>query len=289
MVKVTLSLLACGSLALLCAFVPSVIGVAQSRGTFVVGDAAVPGTATIFEGTAVQTAGSAAEVNLKGGARVTLASASAARVYQDRTVLASGVAELHPRSGYRMEAGGLAIRGADAGTVLRVGMQGGGVKVAALSGVAEVQNREGILVARVLPGLALQLQVTTSWMTTMRGVVVSRAGHFVLTDEVTRITVELQGPGLSRLVGKRVEVNGSAVPGATPSSGATMVVQVLETKVVAAASSAAASSGAGTAAGGAAAASGVAHAAIIGGVAASASLAGLGMAGTFSASDSVSR
>jgi len=83
--------------------------VAQSRGAFFVNNASVPGTATILDGTSVRTTATSSDVSLKGGERLTLASSSEARIYQDRLVLTSGMADLNHMSNYRLETGNFQI------------------------------------------------------------------------------------------------------------------------------------------------------------------------------------
>jgi len=104
----------CGSLVTLAAS-PPVIGVAQSRGAFFVNNASVPGTATIWDGTSVRTTTTSSDVSLKSGERFTLASGSAAQVFQDRVVLETGMAELQHVSAYRLETSNLRIGASDAG------------------------------------------------------------------------------------------------------------------------------------------------------------------------------
>ena len=52
-----------------------------------------------------------------------------------------------------------------------------------------------------------------------------RYGHYLLTDAVTKVTYELQGPDLEDLVGAQVEVIGSIFD-RTPAEGASRVVSV---------------------------------------------------------------
>src|SRR5271157_2589911 len=122
----------CGSLVTLAAS-PPVIGVAQSRGAFFVNNASVPGTATIWDGTSVRTTTTSSDVSLKSGERFTLASGSAAQVFQDRVVLETGMAELQHVSAYRLETSNLRIGASDAGALVRVAIDSRNlVKVAAV-------------------------------------------------------------------------------------------------------------------------------------------------------------
>src|SRR5262249_50392228 len=145
-------MLVCGSILTLAAS-PPVIGVAQSRGAFLINHASVPGSATILEGASVQTMAASSDVSLKSGERLTLASGSAPSIYQDHMALESGAAQLAHLSAYRLETDTLRIGASDPATQLRVAVDGKGqVRVTAVAGSAEVRNRQGLLVARVFPG-----------------------------------------------------------------------------------------------------------------------------------------
>lgn len=52
-------------------------------------------------------------------------------------------------------------------------------------------------------------------------------GKYLLTDEKTQITFEVQGRGLARYKGMIVSITGRAVVGATPLAGATQVISVV--------------------------------------------------------------
>lgn len=277
--------LVCGSLVTLSAS-PPVIGVAQSRGAFFVNNASVPGTATILDGTSVRTTTNSSDVSLKSGERVTLASSSSARVYQDRLVLEAGMAELNHLSAYHVETRNLRISASGTGAMVRVGLDSGNqVNVSAVVGTAEVRTPQGQLVARVFPGTALQVKAVGATTTSnLTGTVESKDGKFFLTDDTTKVKMELRGSNLKSLVGKHVKVTGSGASGETPAGDASQVVLVASATVVAAA---VAGGAAGGAAAGAAVATGVSATTIIavgGGIAAAATAGGLAAAGTFSGS-----
>jgi hypothetical protein len=275
-------LLLCGSIATLSAS-PPVIGVARSRGAFMINNASVPGTATILDGTSVRTMALSSDVRLKTGERLTLGSGSAATIYQDRLVLQSGIAEVDRVSAYHVEAGDLRIGASNSGASVRVAVSGSQqVQVAAMAGTAEVRNAKGVLVARIPPGMALQLQTTGGNSSTeLTGVITSEHGKYFLTDETTKVKVELRGNNLKELVGKRARVKGSTVPAATAGDAAVVTVASATVIGAAAAAGGAAAAGAGTGAGLSATTIGV----IIVGGAAAGTLGGLAAAGTFSGSD----
>lgn len=281
-------LLVCGSVATLSAS-PPVIGVARSRGAFLINNASVPGTATILNGASVRTLASSSEVSLKTGERLTLASSSAATFYQDRVVLQSGLAELDHMAQYSVDSGSLRIGASGTGAHIRVAVDASRqVKVAALGGTAEVRDPKGVLIARVFPGTALQLHTAAQESDQFTGIVEKQGNNFLLNDETTHVTTELRGENLSRLVGKRVRVTGKTIPGGTPAAGASQIVTVTAVTTI----GPAAAASAGGAAAGAAVSSGVSAGtiAVIGGVAAGAgTVGGLAVAGTFSDAEPVSR
>ena len=121
-----------------------------------------------------------------------------------------------------------------------------------------------------------------------------KAGHFLLTDETTNVTVELVGPGLDRETGNRVEVSGSLDAAATPVTDASQFIRVTAVRrigrncVVNRTGTAAAGVGGkagktakagGAAAGGSVAAISTTTIAIIGGVAVAATVGGLAAGG----------
>ena len=275
----------CGTVVTLAAS-PPVIGVAQSRGGFFVNNAAVPGTATILDGSFVRTAKTSSDVSLKGGERFTLASSSAAKVFQDHVVLEAGEAELQHPSGYRLETGSLRIGASDEGALVRVAIDSRNlVKVAAVIGSAEVRNSQGMLVARVFPGTALQLQAVTDKTIHLTGTLQAEGGKFFLVDETSRLKMELRGSDLKNLVGKRIQVTGSAIMGEAPAAGVSQVVSVAQAATISAPAGSGAAAGAAVATG-----PSTTTIAVIGGVAAATTLGGLAAAGTIGgSSSSVSR
>jgi hypothetical protein len=278
----------CGSAMQLAASSP-VIGVARSWGAFYVNNASVPGSATVFDGTSLKTADASSNLNLNGGERVMLASNSAATVHPDRLSLDRGTAEISGAADYRVEARNVRVQTSDAAARIRVGIDHQNrVLVASLGGAAEVRNSQGRLVARLVSGAALTLSAASPESVDMTGVVSQQDGKYYLTDAVTKVKVELNGKGLSKMVGKVTHVTGTL--GSPAAAGATQVV-IVESAVVAAAAGAGA--GAGTAAAGAGstiAGISTTTVAIAGGaVAVGGTVGGLAAAGTIGGSSSVSR
>lgn len=274
----------CGSIAMLTAS-PPVIGVARSWGAFWINDASVPGSATILDGTSLKTGDASSDINLTNGTRVTMSSNSSATVHNDRLLLDRGTAEFSGTAAYRVEALHLRIGASDSVARVRVGVdRRNRVLVASLGGSAEVRNAQGLLVAHILAGAALTLSASDSTAVELTGTVQRVNGKFLLTDNVSKVTVELHGSALKSLVGKQVHITGtlSSEPAA---AGAPQAVTVTSATPVGTAAGAG-----GAAAGAGAVSSSFPTIAIIGGVAAvGGTLGGLAATGVIGAASSVSR
>src|SRR5262249_37688503 len=137
----------------------------------------------------------------------------------------------------------------------------GRVVVAARDGGAEVRNQSGVLVGSLRTGMALAFepQAATPQTVQITGVLQTADGKFFLTDETSHVTSEIQGVDLVKDVGKRIQVNGEIVSGASPVSHATQLVRITNLKVLAAAAHA----GSGAGAAGAATSAGLSHGAVV--------------------------
>jgi hypothetical protein len=296
MFKYMMSLFAAGSLLVVSAASPS-IGFVKSNGEFRVDGSAVRGNSTVFEGALVETNAARSVIQLEA-AQITLAPDSRVRVYRDRTVLEKGSGSIREGARHIIEAATLRIAPSARDSVVQIDLTSPSrVTVGARGGPAEVRNSSGVLTASLLPGMALAFnpQAASAEAVKLTGVIVSRAGAYLLTDETTKVTVQLvDGPEVIKYVGRQVEVTGSSIPGASPLGGASQLVRAVtikpvgdKRKVAAAAGAAGAGAAGGAAAAGAGAGaaagiSGAAVAAIVGGVAVAGTAGGLAAAGTFS-------
>jgi len=249
----------------------SSIGVIKSSGEFRVDGLAVRGNGTLFEGDLVETTAARSVVHL-AGAQLTLLPDSRAKVYQDHTILEKGSELISKSLGHTVEVASLRVAPADKNSVLQLDVTGpSSVSITTTSGEADVRNAQGLLVARVMPGmpLAFNAQAASPSTVDLIGVVEVRDGNYFLTDKCANITVQLQGTDLAQYVGKRVEVNGTVNTAATAATGASEVVAV--TTVNATNKKSCGPAGGGLSAG--------AKAAIIGGIAVVGTIAGLAAAG----------
>ena len=253
-----------------------VIGVAISSGNILINNSSTPGNANVFDGTVLQT-DKTAQVHMNGGATLQFGTDSRAKLFSDHIDLQSGTARI---SGLSATANGLRIA-PDKDSAANVSIHGPVVQVAALNGNVHVMNAQGVLVANLLPGSALDLKPQDAGAmapSSLTGCVQKSGSAFTLTDETSKVTVELRGGNLR--AGRRVQVSGSMVANATPAGGATQVVTVASLKDLgggckagAMAAGAAGGAGAAGAAGAAAGATGAAigtTTAVVAGVAAAA-------------------
>jgi hypothetical protein len=275
------------------------IGLAIADGSFQLDHSRVWGNATLFEGNVIETGASASQLRINDGVNARLASESRARVYRSRLVLEKGIGELTSVN-YRIDAATLHIMADGPGAVARVEVNSPTrVIVAAREGAIRVTNSAGILVARLDAGREMAFEPqsgATGAATQISGCLLRKNGKFIVIDQTTNVTMELEGAGLASELGNRVEITGTAGTGTPSVDGASQLIQVTSIKRIAKGScasiakkagaaaggaAAAGAAGAGAAAGGAAAAglSTAAVVAIVGGVAAVGTTVGLAAAG----------
>jgi hypothetical protein len=212
------------------------IGLAMAKGSFRVDNSQVWNNATLLEGTTIETARVASQLHLNSGTQLELAAESRGKVYRDRLILERGVGQLENSTSYRIEARGLKVFAAGANAAAQVGFdKENRVVVAARNGPVRVTTAAGIVVANVEPGapLAFLPQVAgAAPPAKLRGCVEKKNGRFLLTDETTKVRVELVGPGLEAEVGNVIELEGVTDLAAKPAAGASQVVKVSTMKRV---------------------------------------------------------
>jgi hypothetical protein len=283
------ALLAIGTVTALVA-APSSVGTIRCTGDFRVDGSVVHGNATVFDGDVVETA-AAGSVLQWNGAQLTLAPSSRAKIFGDRTVLEKGSGLLRDSGGQSLEAASLRISPAAKDSTVQVAVKDSShISVFALAGKAQVYSSKGLLLASVQPGIALAFDTTeqtggSTWVS-LSGTLTSTSGKYFLKDNTSGVVSELRGmeKDLEAEKGKKIELTGSIIPNASPTSPATEVVQVNASHLLAAALPAAAGAGAAAAAG----MSTAATVAVVGGVAVAGTAGGLAAAGTFSRRDTVS-
>jgi hypothetical protein len=191
----------------------NVIGRVVSGDAFRLNGDTVISNGTLLDGAVIETARTPSSVQLSSGTRLSLSPASRAKVYGDRMILEKGETRIEYAVGFHLEALGLTVRAGAASTSGRIGFEGNTrLRVATAIGSFRVWNARGVLVANVAPGSALAFEpqpAAAASATQITGTLTEQRGHFMLTDRVTRVTVEVTGPRLAAYVGQVVGVTGA--------------------------------------------------------------------------------
>jgi hypothetical protein len=196
----------------------NVIGVAISNGKMVVNRSEVTGNANLSDGATLRSISEPLRIQWVGGGGGALAPHSSAQVFGDRLVLREGQGVLTTPV-VRAQAGGFEVR-AGADSQAQVTLHDGKVQVAALTGTVQVRDAEGVMLAQVQPGKALDFLPGSglAGTSTMRGTLRAENGHFFLKDQLTNLDVEVRGGNFQPSVGWLVEVRGRAVASADSQS-----------------------------------------------------------------------
>jgi hypothetical protein len=211
---------------------PPVIGTATSGGAFRLNGDTVMANGTLTEGAVIETGRGNLSVRLTGGARLSLSMDTRGKLYSDHIVLEKGETRLESGAGFHLEALGLTIhpdRGLASG---RIGLVGNTrLRVVVQTGSFQVLNADGVLVANVAAGSALAFEPQASAAVThITGTLAERSGHFLLTDRITRVTLEVTGQGLAAYLGHVVGVTGALNAAATPAARASQVIAAAEVR-----------------------------------------------------------
>jgi len=283
--------------------VPMAIGTVEAKGSFRVDNATVAGNATLFEGATVETHQSTSMLALTSGVRVWLAADSKGRVFRDHLLLERGLGQMEKADRFRVLARGLTVQTESTAGSARVELAGtADVQVAALAGSVQVRNSQGLLVASIHSGSALHFAFQASGASSqLSGCLRAESGHYLVTDEVSYVTMEAVGPGLAKESGNRVQVTGAIDPSASPVLSAMAYLRVSGIKrlsrgcapsnkpAAAGAAGVGGRGGSGGSGSGAATAGGIGALsattiAVIGGVAVAAAIGGLAASGSLSGS-----
>jgi hypothetical protein len=188
-----------------------VIGVAVSEGALLLNQGTVQGNANVEAGSVVGSLAAEVRVRLSNGAAAFLTPRSAARFDGTSVELQSGGGVFANSGNYPVNAAGFKIR-PEGGSKAQLYLDKGQLQVGAVDGPVRISNREGILVARVMPGKALAVTPAPAndRTSTMTGTLRQSGDRWMLRDEVTNVESELNGSMLKDFAGKRVEVTGKA-------------------------------------------------------------------------------
>ncbi len=227
-----ISLLSVGGVAVASA---PVIGVAFAQNGITLDNSRVSGDATLFAGSTVQSDGYS-RIKLNNGTRLDLAAGSRAQVFGNSETLESGMSEVQSSSGFEIQARTLKIQPSDASSIMRVKLDGAqAVLVTALNSPVNVSNKDGFLVARVMPGVPFSFLPQAAAAKTgnevdITGCVLQKGDSAVLVDQTGTQVYELHSAKKTKfdktLIGSRDHVAGAIDPSATPDpkSGAKQVL-----------------------------------------------------------------
>jgi len=204
------------------------IGVAITNSDLTIDHSKISGNATILDGSTLETGAAPARLDVSG-ARLKLGPESKSTVYRNRLLLEKGEGEFTGRP-YSVEALAVKVSATAPGSIGRVSLRGGNVvEVAALAGDVRVTNLTGLVLAKVLSGSTLAFSMPDAGdpaSATVTGIVVKKDGRYLLTDETSQVTFELQGLTVANKVGKRVEVTGVSDSIESPLSNPSKVLRV---------------------------------------------------------------
>jgi hypothetical protein len=209
------------------------IGMASAPSGITLDNSRVSGNATLFDGSTVQTE-VYSRIKLNNGTRLDLGAGSKAQIFANRVALENGMSEAQSSTGYEIDTRTLKIQPSDATSIARVLVGADkAVLVTALNAPVNVLNRDGLLVARVAPGMPLsfmpQAGGANSFSST--GCVLQKSGAAILVDDTGNQVFELRGSDLRKAVGNKTMVTGTIDSSATAAGGASQVVKVTKATI----------------------------------------------------------
>lgn len=221
------SLITCSCLISMASAAPSNIGIVMTTGEVQVDGSSVRGNSALFSGSLVQSQDAISNLQFSDGTNAVMRPGASMTVYRERSVLQMGVATQHGVDKHPVFADGLRIAGVTPNADALVGVKDSShIEVAAQQGETDVWTSSGNLVARVEPGKPLSFTMNAMGGPAngvkLQGIL---RPHYLLTDEQTNVTYQLQGSGLDKLVGTSVEATG-AVLGGNPAAGTPPVVAI---------------------------------------------------------------
>jgi hypothetical protein len=130
------------------------IGVASAFGSFSVNSAPVNGNANVFNGSEVRTDKAASQILLQNGSSLTLATNTAATIYNDHIVIREGAARVDDMSKYDVQGLGYRVVADEPGSQAAVRLNNGAFEVASMSGALKVFDSNGAMLTRIGAGTA---------------------------------------------------------------------------------------------------------------------------------------
>ncbi len=222
------SLFTCSCLISVASAAPSNIGLVMTTGEIQIDGSSVRGNSALFSGSLISSGDANSSLQFSDGTNAVMKPGASMLVYREHSVLQKGITMQRGLDKHTVVADGLRISGTSPDTAALIGVKDAThVEVAGQSGEAEVRTAAGNLVARVEPGKTLSFALDAAAGTPANGVKLFGIlrPHYLLTDEQTNITYQLQGSDLDALIGASVQVTGTVV-GSAAGGPAPSVVSV---------------------------------------------------------------
>jgi len=164
---------------------------------------------------------------------MTIGSSSRGKVYGDRLVLEKGEGRLEGSRQYRIEASSLRVEPESSKTAARVAYgQPGKVTVAALAGAVRVTTADGVLLAKLEPGMMRVFEpqaAAAAAPVSVAGCMSTAKTCFLLRDETANLDFELRGrDDFGRYVGQRVAITATPLRDVKPKTAGAQVIQVTQ-------------------------------------------------------------
>lgn len=209
------------------------IGTATAKGTFAVNKSQVSGSATLFDGSLVETGTASSRLQLGNGSRIDLNANSSVTVHGSEAVLEKGSGEFGAAAGFNLQARTLRIETEGAGAKAEVRLNGDrDILVKALIGPVRVFSKTGVLVALVNPGMGVTLDPYAAPADDfdMSGCLLKQASGPLLGLAVDNVLYQLTGANLGANVGNRVHIVGTrgSSPGGLRGAAASVTVTKIE-------------------------------------------------------------
>lgn len=225
------------------------IGFALAAGNFQVDTSTVGESATIFDGSSVETSNVPAVLTFNNGTQFRLAAHSRLRVQGTRLLLEKGLGQISKSGTYELQARTLRVVAAAPNSVGRIGLleDDDTVSVTTISGAFRVMNPAGAVVADVAAGTALNVvpqspgAVAAQALTRVVGCVEKRDEDYFVKDEMSKMLVELVPVelvdvqtgekttfDLAEQIRKRVDITGQSTRSIGARAASTLTISTLK-------------------------------------------------------------
>lgn len=200
------------------------IAVVTAEGELYMNGAKTSGNATVFEGATIENGTTDSRVHFDSGAQLRLSSGSQSEIFSGHVDVRRGTVRIEDYAAY---AGDLVVHAPRGSVALVVLNDERAVQVSSLNGDVRVSNRAGNDIASIPAGRALEFRrqrEDAAGSYSLAGCAFRMHNDIFLTDETSNLTVQLRGDAIA--IGKRLEIQGAAIPGAVAYDPATQVIRV---------------------------------------------------------------